>query len=364
MGTWKLNHIDISVDEVEFRASAQSKGARFLLGGSQKSFKLDELKSIYFKDAKGLNGGTLELADSEWSLRLGFAITEREAADEILQELKSKCPNTSSEKSKASRWMESVASKKEKQADFTQHIEEVLQSAVEASARHDIVLEHELTIEALKLGKESKLRGYAPNKIQELIKEGKLRKGAELIGIVGADKYVKAIESGTFYWHEHEASVPIQVYNDRVLQGGLAYPIDETTAAQVYLDGQQQITQHVQAWDIAALSIFPGSSLGPAMAMQKSKVNDMRTAEFHVASPNWHLRTLISPNYMGEPRAIAERINRISEALKGDSIKTSPSASQSELSDVEQLERVAQLLASGVLSVDEAAAMKKKIIEA
>ena len=55
------------------------------------------------------------------------------------------------------------------------------------------------------------------------------------------------------------------------------YLVDEFVEAQVYQDGEIQITQRPTLTRMAAGAILPGSALIPGLAFQKKKKNDLPT---------------------------------------------------------------------------------------
>src|SRR5690606_6054895 len=82
--------------------------------------------------------------------------------------------------------------------------------------------------------------------------------------------------------NKYEPGPPIAIFEDWIVQGSVARPIDPYTQAQVYVDGQTQITTRPTLTRMALLSPLPGSALGAGLATAKKSVSDLRVAEFQV----------------------------------------------------------------------------------
>lgn len=149
----------------------------------------------------------------------------------------------------------------------------------------------------------------------------------------------------------------IRVYEDRLVDGGEAHPIDAFTEAQVYLDGQIQVTTRPSMGAALVTSILPGTALIGAMAFGKEKRHDSRVASFQVGSTNWTWSGSVPPQTISYPRALAQRINAIASALQDAAVARPPAPDQ-----LTQLERIAALEQSGALSAEQAIAMRSKVI--
>lgn len=156
----------------------------------------------------------------------------------------------------------------------------------------------------------------------------------------------------------------IWVYEDRLIRHGEGHPIDEHTEAQVFIDGQKQVTTRASLG--AALGGFwlPGSALLPALAQPKKVVHDERSASYTVGSTGWTWAGMVPPKAVPALRAVAQRINAMA-AAKQVALEQAgvpqPSAPPDLLT---QLERVAALEADGTISAEQAAAIKDSLIKA
>ena len=173
----------------------------------------------------------------------------------------------------------------------------------------------------------------------------------------------------------------IQVFDDRVIMGRDARPIDAFTQAQVYVDGQVQVTMRPSMTAAAFGSILPGSALIPAMTFGKKERTDTRVAEFHIGSRDWVFKTRIFPSSISDPRAVAQRVNAIADGLEKTGsaqatvapmmatpvpVPTMLSLPESALERggdlTSQVERIVELERSGAITSEQATAMKARII--
>lgn len=166
---------------------------------------------------------------------------------------------------------------------------------------------------------------------------------------------------------------PIHIFSDRIIQDGTAYPLDGTVQAQVYLDGQIQITQRPTLTRMALLSPLPGSAILGGLALQKKTRNDDRTAHFQVAGTDWSLIVPIDPDRVSGPRALAVQVNALSEqaaqkaaaatASAAAHVSNPPVAAPPAQPDVmDQLERLHALLQAGGISAEEAAVLRDRLL--
>lgn len=188
----------------------------------------------------------------------------------------------------------------------------------------------------------------------------------QLVAVVQPESFAE-FASRTGKMLSYQYGVPIQVFEDRVEQGGKAYPIDGSTQAQVYLDGQSQITTRPTATRAVLLSPLPGSALLPALAFAKKEKHDTRVAEFQVGGQGWTFTVPVSPDRMSGPRATAQRVNSIAAAKDAEHARAAAAAAarptQPMPTDlVSQIERVVALEESGAITAEQAAALKARLI--
>ena len=155
----------------------------------------------------------------------------------------------------------------------------------------------------------------------------------------------------------------IEVWSKRIRCGNQEYLIDEFVDAQVYQDGDIQITQRPTLTRMAAGSILPGSALIPGLAFQKKKKNDMRETVFIVSGINWNLSVGINPNHLTTARSIATQINQAAKKIsRSASTIPTEASTPSAGSVVDQLTKLESLRSSGAISEDEFAQLKSQIL--
>ena len=201
---------------------------------------------------------------------------------------------------------------------------------------------------------------------------GEVRIGAAFIGTVKSEGFFSQYARKEAM-SKVRTGKTITVYSDRLFHGDDAYVIDAHTNAQVFLDGLEQITQRPTLTRMALLAPLPGSALIPGLALQKKKKNDMRHAEFVVASTDWAVSTPVNPDAISEPRRIAQMINCAADARAASpspSPMTSPMttptvpmpAAPAAHDLVGQLERLSALRAQGALTEAEFDEMKARLL--
>ena len=155
----------------------------------------------------------------------------------------------------------------------------------------------------------------------------------------------------------------IEVWSKRIRCLNQEYLLDEFVEAQVYLDGEVQITQRPTLTRMAFGSVLPGSALIPGLAFQKKKKNDLRETVFTVAGADWNLSVEISPNQVSNARTVATQINlaakKMSKSFTHSIIEPSvqPSAST-----VDQLTKLEALRTCGTISEEEFLLLKSQIL--
>lgn len=200
---------------------------------------------------------------------------------------------------------------------------------------------------------------------------------------VGATHLVRVKPEGAFMQYGRKGALSnvqigdrwLDIYSDRVVGPEMAKPIDAYTQAQVYLDGQQLVTQRPTLTRMALLSPLPGSALLPGLALQKKEKVDTRQGQFTVAGKDWNRTILVAPEAVPKLRGIAEQINRIAEAM-ADAVAhaaatstpaPSPQAASTPAPGTDgdvltRLERIASLQKSGAITDVEAAALKAQVL--
>ena len=156
----------------------------------------------------------------------------------------------------------------------------------------------------------------------------------------------------------------IEIWSKRIRCGNQEYVVDEFVEAQVYQDGEIQITQRPTLTRMAAGAILPGTALIPGLAFQKKKKNDLRETVFTVSGINWSLSVEISPNQLTTARSIATQINQAAKKISKTTPMIAPEVSAPTVgSKVDQLTKLESLRASGALSEDEFALLKSQILQ-
>lgn len=197
-----------------------------------------------------------------------------------------------------------------------------------------------------------------------------LRVGSTYIGTVTAEDVFSQHGRKGKLFQVVTAEKWCEVRTDRVITPTKAHPIDATTTAQVYLDGQELVTQRPTLTRMALLSPLPGSALIPGMALQKKEKTDSRQGEFQVGGLGWSLRVMVHPDRLSGPRQLAEQINRHAgdRARTAETAPPQPVATQAvhatPVSDdvLTKLERLQALVAAGAITQQEADVLKRDLL--
>ena len=239
----------------------------------------------------------------------------------------------------------------------------ILQQACEAAASGDLQQEVNSLNQAMRQAKSSSLMHgtrlflEARNK---LVQEGMLFIGSEPIGdIVPESPWAASSRQQSLLVGGNTGSGPINIWSDRVICGETVVPIDLHTSASLFVDGVDQITQRPTLTRMALLSPLPGIALVPGLALQKKTREDRRRAQFSIQSADWQFSAQISPVLIPDAQRIAERVNAISAQLDAQKVSTE-SAGSSSVAD--ELLKLKQLLDSGVISEEEFAQLKHRLI--
>ena len=247
---------------------------------------------------------------------------------------------------------------------FAHALETRLPEIAEAMRQRDITLEGRLTFELAKWAKSQ------PVKRGDETARDRLRRLREELGLHPLE-IVGSLKPATLSAHmaakrklvAFKVGKQIDVYEDRIIQGSIAHAIDSITQAQIYLDGQTQVTTRPTLTRAALLSPLPGSALLPSLALAKKEKIDSREAEFQVGSVGWTLTVPLEPDLLSEPRSIANRINAIANTIqdRGEE-RSAPLPTQPAYDIVAQIERIVALQDSGAITTEQAEIMKSKLI--
>lgn len=195
----------------------------------------------------------------------------------------------------------------------------------------------------------------------DLARAGLIFRGAEPVGDIvplTGDQLMFQKQS-IFAGLTHQSDKIISVWTDRIICGDEVRPIDESTTANVFLDGSEQVVQRPTLTRMLLLSPLPGTALAPGMALQKKSKVDTREVTFSVASAGWQFNCRTTPDLLSESKAIAQRINAIASSLE-----TSSALSPAAKDKVGQIRELKELLDNGALTVDEFNNLKTKILGA
>jgi hypothetical protein len=251
-------------------------------------------------------------------------------------------------------------------------VDDRLREAAEHAAEGRVEAEEREIALALSIAKSEggrTVRGATELRIRREEGAGLLRVGSERIGQIDAeDGFSQTARKGSMF-KVVTGEKRLIVRSDRVVTPNGGYPIDAYTSAQVYLDGQELITQRPTLTRMALLSPLPGSAIIPGMALQKKEKHDTRQGEFQVGGRGWAVRVVVHPDRLSVPRQMAEQINRHASAA-ADALPVAPLAepaltevsASSETDVLSQLERLHSLIASGAITQDEATALKRTIL--
>lgn len=150
----------------------------------------------------------------------------------------------------------------------------------------------------------------------------------------------------------------LQVWEDRVSLGDEAYRIDHYTEAQVFVDGQKQVTTRPSLTAALLFSPLPGSALIQAQRFGSKQTHDTRTASLVVGSTRFSWTLHVSPDQAASARALAQRINALADAsTPAATATTTPTGDL-----LTQLERVAEMEAKGAITAEQATVLKERLI--
>ena len=244
---------------------------------------------------------------------------------------------------------------------------EWLGKAVAAADNGDIVSEEHCVLWARSVAEEvglmsrGKAKKWLEDQIQARTRAGELRQGVELVGSIGRSL------------GGHQAS--LQVFSDRLIHNDNCYALDADVRASVEVDGQVLQSTRPTMTRMALGSVLPGSALTVGLAAPKTVTNDTRKANFIVVHPKWRIVEHLDPNQAAATRGIAAQINAIAGSLSRQTFHSAgPSASRETpvvvaapasvgISDqLDQLHRVAEMMASGALTEVQAERLRRRIL--
>ena len=183
------------------------------------------------------------------------------------------------------------------------------------------------------------------------------------IGKVSPEGYLERSSRQDKVFASAKGSI-IEIWSKRIRCGNQEYLVDEFVEAQVYQDGDIQITQRPTLTRMAVGSILPGTALIPGLAFQKKKKNDLRETVFTVSGINWSLSVEISPNQVTAARSIATQINQTAKKTsKSAPLIATAVSTPTAGSKVDQLTKLESLRASGAISEDEFTLLKSQILQ-
>jgi len=212
-------------------------------------------------------------------------------------------------------------------------------------------------------GHKRKVRSWLDGQIQEFEQSGSLRRKSRLIGTVGSALIVRS---------------------DRILYNHWCYVLDALVEAAVELDGQLIESARPTMTRMGIGSVLPGSALLVGMATAKKETTDTRVANFLVVHPDWRIVVKIKPSSVPSYRPLAVQINAISRKFEiaasavnpverlsvGEptdeagrvAAEPTPNLEMAFSERMDQLERIAAMKQSGVLSEAEADRLRKEVL--
>jgi hypothetical protein len=198
-------------------------------------------------------------------------------------------------------------------------------------------------------GRVGAVRTWIDAEVAALEAAGELRIDSRLIGVVV----------------ERLATRKLYVYSDRIRIGKTVHVVDPHVQAAVEIDGAIFERSRPTLTRMTLLSPLPGSAVGAGLATQKTTTSDKRTASFILTHPDWSETIKLDPAKAHTTRPIAHRLNAIAAALGNTPPSSTPTATKSASPMGElraELERVAAMLAGGLISDEEAAALRARLL--
>lgn len=113
-------------------------------------------------------------------------------------------------------------------------------------------------------------------------------------------------------------------------------------------------------------AVLPGSALLVGLATAKTKTTDTRRASFIVVHPGWRIVQSIDPNHARELNGLAAQVNVIAESIHRTASASPAAAANDETSSrpsfADEMEKLANLRDRGILTEDEFAAAKTRLL--
>ncbi|WP_224404092.1 hypothetical protein [Pseudonocardia sp. ICBG1034] len=176
--------------------------------------------------------------------------------------------------------------------------------------------------------------------------KGLIRRGATLLG---------AIES--------IRGEGVTVFSDRILHGIRVHRMDPFVSAAVQLDGNVVVSHRPTLTRMMVGSVLPGTALIPGLAFQKKQEHDNRTATVTISHPEWSVGIAINPDQLASPRSIAGRINATADQLqRQEALPTTDIGANNESDRISKLERIAALLAQGLITQEQASTLRDDVM--
>jgi hypothetical protein len=191
--------------------------------------------------------------------------------------------------------------------------------------------------------------------LQELKQNGVLFLDAEWLGVVEAEikesYHMRSGQAGKiFFTNAPDETFDTLVLSDRVFHNGNCFRRTPATKAAVFIDGADQFVNTKSG--TAGIGLGLGVlGLGLGSTKHKNKRQDTRVASLVITDSTWQVTTNFHPDELSAVRALVERFGPPEQE------SNSPGASV-----VDQLSKLAELLEKGLLTDEEFATEKKKII--
>ena len=192
--------------------------------------------------------------------------------------------------------------------------------------------------------------------LQELRQNGALFSDAEWLGVVETEmKESYLLRSGQggkmFFTNAPDETFDTLVLSDRVFNNGNCFRKSPSTNATIFVDGADQFVNTKSG--TAGVGLGLGSlGFGLGSTSHKNKRQDMRIASLVITDSDWQVTTNFHPDQLPAVRALVERFGPPQQI-----------AASSGASVVDQLSKLAELLDKGLLSDEEFASEKRKIID-
>lgn len=237
------------------------------------------------------------------------------------------------------------AAKQERRRVAERAIENRLQQAMQAADAGDVVAEERAIGFAWERAREAddlwgRLTRDLKSRIERLTAEGKIRR-SEFLG-----------------WADD-----IYIWRDRIVSKDGVHLIDEHVRASVDTAGQLLESKRPTLTRMAIGSVLPGTALIPGFAFQKKEVSDTRELFFVLEHSEWARVVKLDPQLVdeGAMRQMAVAINQAARAValakerEGEDARRATDA-------VEGLKKLADLRESGVLTEEEFAELKARLL--